>query len=299
MPIEMTLSADRSECVAYNSPDVPIYSSKGYLSDFPDFAAVSHWHDDIELVAVLSGDMYYNVNGGIQHLKEGEGIVVNARQLHFGYSPDKTDCEFICVLLHPMLLCANRYMEQKLVAPLLENPAFSYHLLTAGREWEVEVIELTRRIYQIQEEQEEGYLLLLQSLFFQIWHLFYRHMFSKENRETRPAHHLDTLKEMMEYIRQHYPEKMTLEDIAVSGKVCKSTCCQIFKSYLHQAPIGYLTRYRLDRGRELLRKTPLTVSEVGYAAGFSSASYFTEQFRRTFGCTPSQYRKMENQRQTG
>ena len=40
--------------------------------------------------------MSYNVNGTIVRLGEGEGIFVNARQLHYGFSEERTECDFLC-----------------------------------------------------------------------------------------------------------------------------------------------------------------------------------------------------------
>ena len=47
------------------------------LSQYPEYRAPSHWHDDIEFICVLSGGMKYNINGEIVNLKKGEGIFVN------------------------------------------------------------------------------------------------------------------------------------------------------------------------------------------------------------------------------
>ena len=57
------LNSDASENVAYNNPDFPAYVKKGQLSSYPDFRAVSHWHDDLEFILILDGQMFYDVNG--------------------------------------------------------------------------------------------------------------------------------------------------------------------------------------------------------------------------------------------
>jgi AraC-like DNA-binding protein len=47
---------------------------------------------------------------------------------------------------------------------------------------------------------------------------------------------------------------------------------------------------RLDRGAELLREEAGTVSEIAYAVGFNSLSYFSRRFKKHFGTSPSAYR---------
>ena len=73
------LNSDASENVAYNNPDFPAYVKKGQLSSYPDFRAVSHWHDDLEFILILDGQMFYDVNGQRIPLQTGEGIFVNSR----------------------------------------------------------------------------------------------------------------------------------------------------------------------------------------------------------------------------
>ena len=68
-----------SENVAYNHPDFPAYIKKRQLSSYPDFRAVSHWHDDLEFILILDGTMIYNVNGKKIPLQTGEGLFVNSR----------------------------------------------------------------------------------------------------------------------------------------------------------------------------------------------------------------------------
>ena len=124
--IHLELKDDRSEKVRYDYSDYPIYTQRALLSSYPNYAAPVHWHDDIELIAVLSGEMRYNVNGEIISIRENEGIIVNARQIHFGFSTERKDCDFICILLHPLMLCATPAYERDFVLPVLHNCNAAY-----------------------------------------------------------------------------------------------------------------------------------------------------------------------------
>lgn len=82
-----------------------------------------------------------------------------------------------------------------------------------------------------------------------------------------------------------------MEDIAKAGNVSKTGCCGIFQKYVNQSPNAYLIEYRLRNGIELLRTTDMTVTEICYEVGFNGPSYFSESFRKAFGCSPLEYRK--------
>ena len=80
------LKEDGSEQVVYDYPDYPMYVHRNLFSSYANFAAPSHWHADIELIYIDFGAMRYNINGTVVSLQKGEGLLVNARQVHFGFS---------------------------------------------------------------------------------------------------------------------------------------------------------------------------------------------------------------------
>ncbi len=64
-----------------------------------------------------------------------------------------------------------------------------------------------------------------------------------------------------------------------------------FKAATGTTPIQYLHEQRLTEAKDLLRNSNLSIGEIAYRVGFSDLSYFTRQFRKRSGVTPSQWRK--------
>ncbi len=283
------IKLDRSERVLYDRADYPAYIRKGRLSAYPDFTAESHWHDDIELILILSGEMQYNINGEVVLLKEGEGIFVNARQLHFGYSTEKKECEFLCVLLHPILLCSSQTVEQRYVRPLLFHERIPFCHLKDNVGWQHDILLSVREIYEFRDEALSE--LKIQRAFLNIWIILCENVISIRKTQVASNHHLSALKDMISFINENYGDKLSLESIAVSGKVGKTGCCTIFKRYLNKTPNEYLTELRLRKSMELLKNTDMTILEISYAVGFSGAGYLAETFRKFYGCTPGEYRR--------
>lgn len=98
------VSSDLSERIDYNIPDLPIYARRDALSSFPDYRCPCHWHRDLEVIHVISGQMQYFVNGAIVTLEAGNGLVVNSSRLHYGFSPQQRQCWFTCVVVGSELL---------------------------------------------------------------------------------------------------------------------------------------------------------------------------------------------------
>lgn len=291
MKYTLDLFNDNSERIPYNRPDMPIYIGRGQLSNFVNLSASGHWHDDIEFSVILNGQMSYNINGTIHTVKQGEGVFINSRQFHSHYSENNTDCEYICVLLHPVLLCANQYLEKNCVVPILSNNAFPYTILHEDGSWKADLIADVRHIYDLCGTAERACEIMIQSLFFRIWSILFSNMPDTIQPASGSGNRLTALRDMIGFLQKNYGEKITLSDIATAGNVCPSNCCIIFNEYLHQAPIQYLITYRLNKSAELLKNTSMSITEIALESGFTGVSYFAETFRKHFGRSPTQYRK--------
>ncbi len=284
---QVDIRGDGSEKVKYDYDGYYAYIRRGLLSHYPNLAADSHWHDDLEFISVLSGSMDYNVNGEIIHLESGQGIIVNARQLHYGFSSEHKDCEFYCVLLHPMLLCTSQQIDHDFVSPLLSDSSLPYIFLAGNTEWQRLILADIEAIYE--NRGKPAAPLYIQNAFYHIWILLTENAL-KLRSERKQNRNLSVLKDMLSFIQKNYADKVTLDNIAASGNVSKSTCLVIFKKYLQDTPTNYLIGYRLKKSVKLLKNTDLSISEIALEVGFGGVSYFAETFRKNYGCSPSEYR---------
>ena len=90
-----------AEMVQYDAPMFFSFTEHSLLSQYPNMRAECHWHIDFEFTYIMRGHMWYFVNGETIRLDEGQGIFVNSRQLHYGFTKDNAECEFSCTLLNP------------------------------------------------------------------------------------------------------------------------------------------------------------------------------------------------------
>ncbi len=286
---------DRSENVHYDFEEYPIYIRRSLLSTYHDFKAPAHWHTDIELIAVLKGKMDYFVNGDIITMKQSEGIFINSRQLHYGFSKTKKECEFICILIHPLMLCVTQTMAQKYVVPVTKDDRAAYIKLSADEPWKQEVLGAILRMYH--EKDTKTAPLTLTASFLKIWSLIYER--SKICVSTKKQNSdLIILKNMIGYIQKFYSQKITLAAIAKAGAVGQTKCCKLFAQYTGTTPNTYLTQYRLRQSIWYLKNTDMTISEIAGAVGFSGSSYYAESFRKWCGRSPSEYRRQGEQKRS-
>lgn len=281
------INRDNSEIIAYNEPGIPVYIQEGHLSDSLNYQFLCHWHEDIEFIYVADGEMDYFVNGKSIPLKCGDMIMVNSGRLHYGYSDHEQDCRYYCVILHPSLITTNKKLHDRYIAPLISTCEPDYVLFAPDDE----ITRLLLDIYHAKTGSSPSYELDVINLFQTLWIQLCRRSLPSHHVEAENADaDLSMQRQMVSFIYQNYSSVITLEDIAASGKVCRSKCCRIFKKYMGQSPMDFVNSYRLECSQQLLERTTLSITEICLACGFNHQSYFTKQFRLKYQCTPKEYR---------
>ena len=283
---------DSSEIVHYDEPEIPLYIRHGVLSQYPDYRANCHWHEDLEWIHVLEGTMDYSIDGKRITLETGDCLFVNARHMHYGYGPERKECIFTCILIHPSLLTANSRLYQEILQPFVDNQAAPYLLFSRDSRDYPRIAGGLQEVWQIKERSLKGYQLeaaaILSSLIVVCLNMAPE---QKEDAILGTDQKLAAQKMMVAFIARNYASEITLEQIAASASVSRSTCCRLFKTYVQQSPLAYLNDYRLRVSQELLKDTGKSVTEVATLSGFNHVSYYSKLFCRSFGCTPKEYRK--------
>lgn len=82
---------------------------------------------------------------------------------------------------------------------------------------------------------------------------------------------------------------LTIKSLSKDLSMSRSQLHRRLKALTGEAPGSFVRRFRLQRAAQLLRKSRLNISEVGFQVGFRTHAHFTKRFRDHFGCTPSDY----------
>ena len=104
--------------------------------------------------------------------------------------------------------------------------------------------------------------------------------------------HLMEIDKMLHFIDLHYMDPITLKELASSFHISESTCSRLFRKHLSVSPITYLLTYRIEKSLPLLSDTRQTVTEIAYACGFHSASYYCKFFKQVKGISPRSFRRL-------
>lgn len=96
--------------------------------------------------------------------------------------------------------------------------------------------------------------------------------------------------EVLSYIQNHYPERINTQDFLQLSHLSESHFLRIFKRYTGVSPYEYLTRYRINVSKSLLKETSLTISEISGKVGFNDVNNYIREFKKMVGTTPLKYR---------
>lgn len=286
---------DTSETVAYNNPLFPAYVRYGILSKYPGYSSVSHWHADLEFIHIKKGGMTYNVNGELVELAENTGIIVNSRQIHHGFSTEHRECEFVCVLLSPELLQGNMWFYNNCIERVTENTSCPY-LYLENEGWRAGILEKIDKIYGCcpgehgnAQADNLPYFELVE-IFCSIMKTLYSHIPDTGRATKKESAEIVSLKNMIAYIDEHFAEHIALDDLAAAGACCKSRCSQLFRKYLSDTPVSYVTKLRLRKSLAALLELDMCITDIALEYGFGGASYYCETFRKYYGMPPFKYK---------
>ena len=96
----------------------------------------------------------------------------------------------------------------------------------------------------------------------------------------------------LEYLINHYHEKITTHDIASAAHLSRSYLYDLFTKTYGIGPHEYLTMFRLSQAKRLLINTEKSITEIAEETGFRDVYMFSRVFKNKVGMTPSAFRKL-------
>lgn len=92
--------------------------------------------------------------------------------------------------------------------------------------------------------------------------------------------------------RKYEDSSFSLEQLADAIGMSTAYMCRLYKQYTGSTIMDILINKRMEKAKELLNSTNLTVNEIALMTGYSNPSYFHRAFKKVNGITPNEYRKI-------
>lgn len=238
-----------------------------------------NWHEAVEFLYVIQGEIHMLRGDEIHHLRAGDIVAIDPYMLHAPLFPtEETDLFYVKVFPPVYRECEIPF------AGISHTPVFRDE---EGARLFSELISLNEnRNTPMFTPRFKGTLLLL------VAHLFEHYATISEDRHIPGKKQLSLMIPAIEYIHDHFTEKPSVAQIATAAHISESHLLHSFRAATGMSVLEYINYLRFLYAKTLFSTTALSCGEVAAACGFSSVSYFSKEYTRRMGTSPSAERKM-------
>lgn len=251
-----------------------------------DWHSVQHTHNCSELFYVIEGNGQFLIENKTYPVSGNDLVIINPNVLHTELSLNASPLRYIVLGVEGLELKDN--------SSEYENSNF--RIINLNNIKDNILLYLQNMLHEM-EAQSPGHEIICQDLMEILIVLLGRQTnfsttFTPVNKKTSRL-----CGSTKRYIDNHYKETITLEVLAEQNHVSKYYLVHAFTQEFGISPINYLISRRIREAEHLLANTDLSLSTISSTAGFSSASYFAQIFKRQKGVTPREYRKESKKEQ--
>lgn len=284
------------EQIPHDVEKFPITYFCDELAALPNWAGPLHCHPDFEIATAVSGVLDFQVGQHHVILKAGDSILVNGNILHGikQLSGDIPDPMPNIVFSGALIASETSDIYQKYIQPVANCDALPFIVFNQKNSWHNEVNQLVKNVYGLMSEQGQCYEMAVQRELSSIFQCIFSN-FDELPKTENTRIQINTqirIQKMLSYIREHYAEAVTLEEITRSANISRSEAGRCFNAHVGCSPVDALIQHRLQVAHRLIKDTTRSLQEISYSCGFNSVHYFSRQFRKTYGYTPGQYRAL-------
>ncbi|MGZ9583787.1 GH39 family glycosyl hydrolase [Paenibacillus marinisediminis] len=244
-----------------------------------------HWHEDMEIIFVLSGSVELFRKQERFVLNESDVTVINSKEVHSISGDDHS------LLL--VLQVSHSFLEQQYASMKDIQFVCNSYLYDKQHQAEFDTIrEVLAFMMLIYTKQERGYELELKGLLFRLIAYLIKH-FAKElsPKDHMPdAKYTNRLMAITEYIQQNYAEQISLTKIAEKEFLSVHYLSRFFQKELGTTFSSYLNGVRLEHAMFDLLYSQLSITEIALNNGFPSLKAFNKVFNEAYAQSPKQYR---------
>ena len=244
-----------------------------------------HWHSEIEIGYVEKGTIAFSCNNENFILHEEDVYFISSSCRH-----SMTDLSgksvFYSIVFHESMITGPGSINEKYLYPVIHNRDYSFLLIQ-----DPYILSILRDIVSLGDEQIPGYELLVRNHLSSIILWIYRKYNVIENvHETSEVS--VRVGRMLTFMADHYMEDIQVKQIADYAHVSVRECYRAFRTELDSSPTEYLHQYRLKKAADLLAGTELKIEEIAKKCGYNQTGYFSTRFKKSYLCSPTEYRKV-------
>lgn len=257
-----------------------------FTSIDPGSYVAPHWHDALEIIYLLEGNLKVIVDGVDYDLKKGQCFMVSICQIHSTFC---TSPNHAIVFQIPENFIKKFIPDSKNLQFTLQDPSENAIFQSKVDSFKETLLKMKFLV----DLQPDGAILRFNSLLFevlfQLYHNFCIH--SEPEKNARHNRNLNKLKPILDYIDTNYNHPISLQEISEVAILQPKYFCRFFKKYMGITFLEYQNELRLSKIYKDITTTNDKISDILERHGFTNYKLFRRMFRERFHSTPTELRK--------
>jgi len=256
----------------------------------------AHYHEHIEILYGIKGRFSIFLDDRIHYFAAGDMVIINSMDVHTMQSYDELENSYIVIRFKPEVLynTSQTIFEAKYVLPFTMKTSKHQKIFCSEEIAHTELPELIFNILKEDSQRDYGFELAIRTDIGRIFLWVLRNWQKKGldlnlgaglNQDT-----IERLQLVFDYVNNHYDQPITIEDMARLCNMSYSYFSRFFKKTMQRNFSDYVNLIRITKSEYLLSTTDESITDIALSVGFTTASYFIEQFKHFKNMTPKKYR---------
>lgn len=233
---------------------------------------VWHYHPEVELIFVCKGSGKRQIGSNISYFSDGDLVLIGSNLPHCGLTNENTNNDYEMVIqFKPDFLGENIWEtpEMHRISALLEKSK-------AGIVFEENIKKTVgKKIADMHEMSSLNKLISFLEILDELATTQdYRILNAGKYYLQTQVEDNERINHIFNYVKDHFKEQITLEEIADLANMKVPSFCRYFKKITNKTFTQFVNEYRITHSLKLLAEQPLSITEVCFESGFNNFSYF-------------------------
>ena len=238
-----------------------------------------HWHERIEILRVIDGELKVNLGTKTVTAKKDEFIIIPPRMPHKGETD--IDTKYCAVMFDIRNFYNNTEIGEALLPALFEGRVDLENLVK-----DKETVLVLDEITAVASLPQENFLIMTK-----VYELLAKLFIKGALKTVEPDSSGRVMREIIDYIESHFAEEISTVDICNRFGYTIPYFCKKFKKHTGLSPMSYLKIFRMEKAYSMMKRSDLKIGEIAEKCGFADPNYFTRCFTAHFGHPPHYYIK--------